>query len=63
MGRHSGASGIGSHKHGISGRAGTSPRRKFMRALEDNRERAGRRKRPRLKHSTVDGLVRDFKPR
>jgi hypothetical protein len=42
-----GRGGMGSHKHGVSGRAPRSPRYKFMQTLEDNRRRAEETKRRR----------------
>jgi hypothetical protein len=53
-----GRGGIGSHKHGVSGRAPRSPRYKLMQTLEDNKRRAEARKRklkPRMV-STIEDL-------
>jgi len=53
-----GRGGIGSHKHGVSGRAPRSPRYKLMQTLEDNKRRAeaGKRKlKPRMV-STIEDL-------
>jgi hypothetical protein len=40
-----GRGGMGSHKHGVSGRAPRSPRYKLMQTLEDNKRRAEGRNR------------------
>jgi hypothetical protein len=59
-----GRGGMGSHKHGISGHVGPSPRTKYMRALEDNRFRESIKKpRAKLKYESVSEAVRDFKPK
>jgi hypothetical protein len=59
-----GRGGMGSHKHGISGHAGPSPRAKYMRALEDNRFRESIKKpRAKLKYNSVSEAVQDFKPK
>lgn len=44
-----GRGGIGSHKHGVSGRAPRSPRYKIMQTLEDNRRREEEKRRPKPK--------------
>ena len=44
--------GMGSHKHGTSGRPPRSPRYKFLQQLEANREAEQRRPRTELKYST-----------
>jgi hypothetical protein len=54
-----GRGGMGSHKHGVSGRAPRSPRYKFMQTLEDNRRREEERKR-RLKPKMVSALAELF---
>jgi hypothetical protein len=63
MGQHGGGK-MGMHKHGVSGRAGPSPRAKFMRAREDNSARAkGKRPKAKLSFSSPSSAIRDFKPR
>lgn len=59
-----GRGGIGSRKHSISGHCGPSPRGKYMRALEDNKEKeAMKRPQEELRYSTVRDAVSEFKPR
>jgi len=41
-----GRGGMGSHKHGISGHSGPSPRTKLMTCLENNRWLQSRKRRP-----------------
>jgi hypothetical protein len=48
---------MGSHKHGISGHASHSPRFRFMRQLEANREQTPK-PRARLIHETVSDAVK-----
>lgn len=55
-----GRGGMGSHKHGISGYSGPSPRFKMWRVLYDGYEKCLKQKRPRLKYSTVrEALEKD----
>ena len=49
-----GRGGMGSHKHGVSGRAPRSPRYKIMQTLEDNRRRQEEKRRP--KPTTVSSF-------
>jgi hypothetical protein len=59
-----GRGGMGMRKHGVSGRSGSSPRAKFMRALEDNREKQNIKKpRAKFQYGSVSDAVQDFKPR
>jgi hypothetical protein len=51
MSKQSGRGGMGSHKHGISGKAPRSPRYKFMQTLEANRQ--PERKRRKLTATTI----------
>jgi hypothetical protein len=51
MSGQQGKSGIGSHKHGIAGHAPKSPRFKFLRELEANKEKP--KVRPALTAQTV----------
>jgi hypothetical protein len=63
MGQHGGGK-MGMHKHGTSARVGPSPRAKFMRALEDNSDKAkGKRPKAKLSFSSPSAAVRGFKPR
>lgn len=53
-GRQQGRGGMGSHKHGVSGRSGPSPRYKLGRVLDDAKEKAELPQRPRNPmHGTV----------
>ena len=62
-----GRGGMGSHKHGISGRAGESPRLRLMKKLAAERgeyETKPARRRQRLRFETVQEALRDErKPR
>jgi hypothetical protein len=57
-----GRGGMGSHKHGVSGRAPRSPRYKFMQTLEDNKRRAEERKR-KIKPRMVSSIEELFEKR
>lgn len=55
-----GRGGIGSHKHGVSGRSGPSPRTKFMTALDANRladAQRARRPKPQMWPSVREALA------
>ncbi len=62
-----GRGGMGSHKHGISGHSGPSPRFKFMRTFEANREReaetrAIRRRKPKMFPTVAEAFRRRSTP-
>jgi hypothetical protein len=61
--RQQGRGGMGSHKHGISGHGGPSPKSKLMRALDANREEAARPKRRTRTYQSVADLMRQEKPK
>ena len=53
-----GRGGMGSHKHGVSGHSGPSPRAKLMAALYDNRERATRKRVKPTMYETMEEAMR-----
>lgn len=59
-----GRGGMGSHKHGISGYSGPSPRTKFMRAFDENRWRdKWKRRVVKLNNKSVRDLIESFRPK
>ncbi len=56
-----GKKGMGSHKHGVSGTSGRSPRFKFMQKLEANR--AEPKKKPKLAYGSIADALKNEKPK
>jgi hypothetical protein len=53
---------MGSHKHGVSGRAPRSPRYKFQTQLEAKEKEKAVKKKPPLKAQTVAEALKEKKP-
>lgn len=54
-----GRGGMGSHKHGVSGKSGPSPKTKFMTCFDANRladQKADQRRKPRMWKSIKEAL-------